>query len=179
MARDDLRLGVGARLLLLLPAVVCLQLPGWWKATALLPVAVAVVGIVPRRRRMRDWDVPEQEGRFPLDVVGVQHHAEQVLGLLGGPALARGEERVLPAILVAEPSNPVDVHAVAVQIDGRTVGHLAPGLAAAVQPAVLDLNRLGLRPRVGALVQARADVRDRTVLSVRLDLAGADVLRES
>lgn len=176
MAREELRLRIGLRLLLLLPAIACLQLPGWWKATAVAPAAVAAVGVVPWwRRRLRDWEVPGQEGRFPLDVVGVQHHATQVLALF--PGRAADSEAVLPAVLVAEPANPLDPHSVAVHVGGATVGHLAPGLAAAVQPAVLELNRRGLQPRVDALVQARSDARDHTTLSVRLDLAGAEALR--
>jgi hypothetical protein len=127
---------------------------------------------------MQDWDVPGQDGTYPLKVVGVQFFTDHLLRVLESTEPQAGAGvAVIPAALVPEPDNVVDAHAVAVHIDGRAVGHLTCAAAALAQPAVVELNRSGLRPCVNALVSVRRDLSGRWEARARLDLPGYAALR--
>lgn len=59
-------------------------------------------------------------------------------------------------MLVPEPGNPFDRHAVAVEVDGVHVGYLPAEVAPAYSPGLLDLTRDGLLPEVPVHLWARA-----------------------
>jgi hypothetical protein len=64
------------------------------------------------------------DGKFGFPIVGESHYQAE----LGEIARARGDDlsrRLVAALLVPEPNNFFDRHAVAVQIDKRTVGYLS------------------------------------------------------
>ena len=97
----------------------------------------------------RTWlDLGDHRGDLPADafrmdasgggyeVVGESYHRDGIAEIVGG-SRPESVKLVAWASLVREPDNPHDPNAVAVVIDGHTVGHLGRKDAAAVAP-VLD-----------------------------------------
>lgn len=76
------------------------------------------------------------------DVVGESHYLDSIMGIVGD-VTAEGREVRTTASLIAEPSNPHDRNAVAVQVSGTTIGYLPREDAPAYQPLLLDLQRRG------------------------------------
>ncbi|MEX1253942.1 MAG: HIRAN domain-containing protein [Dehalococcoidia bacterium] len=73
-------------------------------------------------------DVPPG-GRFRVEIVGEAHY-QDVLARLAGPKTSHGVSIYKAAMLAPEPDNPHDAKAVAVRIDGLTVGYLSREQAA-------------------------------------------------
>lgn len=77
-----------------------------------------------------------------MDVVGESHYRDAIAAIAGGPRL-EAVRLVASAALVPEPDNPYDRNAVAVWIEGRKVGHLSRGDAAALGPVLARLTAAG------------------------------------
>lgn len=76
--------------------------------------------------------------------VAGESYYEDALRAVLGPEVTSGIERMTLARLVPEPSNAHDRNAVAVQIDGQTVGYLPREDAARFQPMLSELGARGL-----------------------------------
>jgi hypothetical protein len=101
------------------------------------------VGLFSKKpQEVRDCLLP---GGDVVDVVGESHYQDALEAITGG----RTEEGVdceRWAYLLPEPDNPYDRNAVAVSIDGQTVGYLSRSDAAAYLPFLTQLwSRYGLR----------------------------------
>ena len=70
------------------------------------------------------FDLWGQRGWAGQDVVGESNYLDHVRRVIGRAHQANGAEHLHSALLVAEPDNAHDRHAVAVQIAGQTVGYL-------------------------------------------------------
>ncbi len=87
------------------------------------------------------------EGYANLEVVGESFHQDDLWSLAGGRGdPARHVHVDIIAIMTAEPDNPYDPNAVAVSINGLSVGHLSREDARLYQPGVLELLRRHGRP---------------------------------
>ena len=78
-------------------------------------------------------------GSHDLEVVGESHYQDALWRVAGG----RTTERVrveTQAMLVREPDNPYDANAIAVWIEGSTVGYLCRDDARAYRPGLLELE---------------------------------------
>jgi hypothetical protein len=63
-------------------------------------------------------------GTYLGDVVGESHY-QDALNVICGGKTERGHHKIVKALLVCEDPNPYDSHAVRVDIEGKTVGHLS------------------------------------------------------
>jgi DNA polymerase III epsilon subunit-like protein len=106
-----------------------------------------------QQKMLDHWDREEEEalkaagflyGEWDVKVVGESYHQSVIADLA-----AMGSEHA--ALLIREPDNPHDPHAVRVDISGRTVGHLSRDSAQDVELMLEHLQRIG-RP---AWVRAR------------------------
>jgi hypothetical protein len=66
--------------------------------------------------------------KFEFPVVGESHHQTLLEDICGGRT-EDGANHKCAALLVPEPKNPYDKNAVAVTVDGKTVGYLARDVA--------------------------------------------------
>jgi hypothetical protein len=76
-----------------------------------------------------------------ISVVGESHYQSDLWKIVGG---SRGAAEVTwkgKSLLVPEPSNPYDKHAVKVTVSGKTVGYLAGDLAEELQGPILRLGK--------------------------------------
>jgi hypothetical protein len=74
-------------------------------------------------------------GQQDLEVVG-ESYRQDVLWRLSGRTLGERVECDIVAVLVPEPTNPVDPNAISVQIDGETVGYLRRATAREYLPGL-------------------------------------------
>ena len=81
-------------------------------------------------------------GHFAVDVVGESYYQDNIEAICG-PRTETGERRTVTAILVPEPDNPKDPHAIRVDVDGRQVGYLSRDNA---QRYRAELRRQGITP---------------------------------
>jgi hypothetical protein len=81
------------------------------------------------------------------EVVGESHHLPELRKLFGHGS-GRPRDLECSALLVPEPDNKFDSAAVAVQIDGRTVGHLPREIAGSYRACLADLTARGQVARV-------------------------------
>jgi hypothetical protein len=89
--------------------------------------------------------VASESGR--VRVVGTQSRQDAVWNVVGPPTSDRDSRAHWhgEAVLEPEPTNPHDPNAVRVVVDGQMVGYLERALAARLQPALLELERRGVR----------------------------------
>lgn len=93
-------------------------------------------------REARDCLLP---GGDTVDVVGESHYQDALLATVGGRC-EDGADRERWAHLILEPDNPYDRNAVAVYIDGLTIGYLSRTDAQDYQPILTQLwDRYALR----------------------------------
>src|SRR6266542_3590930 len=78
-------------------------------------------------------------GGVEVEVVGESHHDDAFNKITGGRT-EEGHNFDCVAQLVPEPNNPYDTNAIAIYIDGLTVGHLSRQTAIAYQPIARRLN---------------------------------------
>lgn len=106
-----------------------------------------------QQKMLEEWDREEDEalkaagflhGEWDVEVVGESFHQPEIEEL----AALRSEHA---ALLIREPDNPQDPHAIRVDISGHTVGHLSRESALDVELMAEHLQRIG-RP---AWVRAR------------------------
>jgi hypothetical protein len=90
-------------------------------------------------------------GRIEVQVAGESFHQDAIETVEG----RRSPDSPLPAVLVPEPGNPHDSHAVAVYVDGEHVGFLPRHVAAKVQSALVTFGRA----QGGRLVSCPAEIR--------------------
>ena len=64
------------------------------------------------------------DSSFRVAVVGESHYQEALEAICGGRT-EDGVDRIIPARLIAEDTNPYDRQAVRIEVDGRHVGYLA------------------------------------------------------
>lgn len=93
------------------------------------------------------FDLWGSNGWCNQQVVGESHYLPALRRILPHGGRWR-EELELSALLVPEPANRHDPNAVAVRVDGSTVGYLPKEVAARYQPMLLDLARRELVARV-------------------------------
>lgn len=79
------------------------------------------------------------DGKYAVQVVGESHYQEALKSVCGGKT-KDGHHHPCHAALVREPRNEHDSNAIAVQIEGRKVGHLSRD-DAAKYAAVMDKAR--------------------------------------
>ena len=98
-----------------------------------------------QQKMLDQWDREDEEalktagflyGEWDVEVVGESYHQSEIADLA-----ALGLEH--SALLIREPDNPHDSHAVRVDISGRTVGHLSRDSALDVQLMMEHLQRIG------------------------------------
>lgn len=87
----------------------------------------------------------------PLEVVGESRYRNAIEGYVGRKAA--GHKTIVDAALIAEPDNPYDPNAIAVQISGQRVGYLSRGDALRYKPVMEWCKAEGFIPVV------RGDVR--------------------
>lgn len=91
------------------------------------------------------------------EVNGTEHRQADILQLLPPEARTeQGADRDTTAVLLPEPGNPFDRHAVAVEVDGVRVGYLPAEVAPLYSPGLLDLVHDRLVPEVPVHLWARA-----------------------
>jgi len=66
----------------------------------------------------------ESDNTFPLACVGESHY-QDALEAICGPRTEDGEDLEVPALIALEDTNPYDLEAVRIEVDGRTVGYLS------------------------------------------------------
>lgn len=81
---------------------------------------------------------PSFAGEYELEVVGESHYQPELWAACRGTIGDRIRHSVV-AVLVPEPQNAYDANAIAVQIDGTTVGYLPRDTAAMYRPGLLKL----------------------------------------
>ncbi len=91
----------------------------------------------------------EGDGSYRCPVVGESQY-QDALGQITGGKTEDGHEFECVAVLEPEPSNPYDSNAVAVRINGQTVGYLSKPLARAMCVTLKQHNLAGVQ--VGAVV---------------------------
>jgi hypothetical protein len=87
------------------------------------------------------------QGWCNQEVAGESYHLDALERLFSHP-LVDHEEVVTSALLIREPDNPHDAKAVAVQVDGATVGHLPREVAPRYQQILQHLERHGFVAQV-------------------------------
>jgi hypothetical protein len=87
-------------------------------------------------------------------VVGESNYLSHIKRVVGKAHRAEGAEHLHPALLVAEPDNPHDRNAVAVQIAGQTVGYLPREGAAGYSRVLQRLAAQGFVAEVQARIWA-------------------------
>lgn len=96
-----------------------------------------------RRPLLHDMDL-WTKGDWPrVDVVGEFFHKAAYRRILPSPVPRDGTDISVRAHLIPEPGNRHDPNAVAVSVDGLTIGHLAKEIAPEYQPMLIDLNQRG------------------------------------
>jgi collagen type III alpha len=100
------------------------------------------------------FDLWGQRGWAGHDVVGESNYLDHVRRVIGRAHQAEGAEHLHSALLVAEPANPHDRHAVAVQIAGQTVGYLPREDAPAYSRVFQRLAAQGFVAQVQARIWA-------------------------
>lgn len=85
------------------------------------------------------------EGRFRIHAVGESHYQRGLEEIAGGRS-DRGADLETIALLVPEPNNRYDPNAVAVWIEGKTIGYLSRDNAEVLQPEISRLHRQHDRP---------------------------------
>ncbi len=116
-------------------------------------------------------DVAYLPGRQQIPVVGLLYHEIAVRETLS--AIADGKDA--DALLLPEPSNPHDAHAIAVYMSGGHVGYVPRDVAAVLQPALISKSAShgGMPGGCPALVST-ADGKSRIVLTIDLSELGMD-----
>ncbi|MPQ96863.1 hypothetical protein GB931_02785 [Modestobacter sp. I12A-02628] len=134
------------------------------------------------------FDLWGQRGWAGRDVVGESNYLDHIKRVIGTAHQPDGAEHLHHALLVAEPDNPHDRHAVAVQIAGQAVGYLPREDAPAYSRVLQRLADQGFVAQVQARIWARdfddyeVDRRGNYVQStrfgagVRVDLGEAHLL---
>ena len=90
-----------------------------------------------------------------FDIVGEAYREEQIVAALGfRPALDEERIAMTTAELIPEPDNPHDSHAVAVRVDGHTVGYVSADVVRTIQPFIASIVQRGLVPVVDARIWA-------------------------
>jgi hypothetical protein len=108
-----------------------------------------------------------------VEVVGESQYMADIRHVVGQAHDPDGTDHDFDALLVPEPQNSHDPNAVAVQIEGRTVGYLGREDAARYSSVLLRLAEQGYVAQVGSRIWARdyndvdIDRRGRLVESVR------------
>jgi hypothetical protein len=93
------------------------------------------------------------EGSIRLEVAGESFH-QDALEELAGSGTEQGDRVEQLALLIPEPDNPHDPHAVGVWINRRQVGYLTRENAAVLQPAILSYHtRYGRAVACRSLIQ--------------------------
>jgi hypothetical protein len=111
-------------------------------------------------------------GGRELEVVGESHYQGALERAAGGRAPG-GVDFEVVATLVPEPKNPHDRNAIAIQVNGETVGYLARAVAVRYQPVVRRLADAGQVGQCNARIVGGWDrgSRDRGSFGIWLDLA--------
>ena len=94
----------------------------------------------------QQWQMVRLAGDGRVSVVGESHYQPALRAAAGGRTVARGDfESAIPvqAVLIPEPSNRYDDHAVRVEVNGNTVGYLPREAAEEYQPVLLNLVQQG------------------------------------
>jgi hypothetical protein len=68
------------------------------------------------------------DGAFEFPIVGESHYQAAIEAITGGKT-ERGAHHKCTAVLIPEPTNPYDLHAVRIDIEGQTVGYLSRDVA--------------------------------------------------
>lgn len=111
-----------------------------------------------------------------LAVVGESNYRETIERIVGRQA--GGHTAITNATLVAEPANPYDVNAIAVQVDSRTVGYLSRADAVRYKPVMDWARQQGFIPCVRADIKGgwRQDDGSWADFGVRLYVASPETL---
>ncbi|MCA9831758.1 MAG: HIRAN domain-containing protein [Dehalococcoidia bacterium] len=78
------------------------------------------------------------EGNTTLEVVGESRYQDDIWRIVGGRRSGGVRHPVL-AVLRPEPNNKFDPNAIAVQVEGRTIGYLSRDVAARYRPGLIKL----------------------------------------
>lgn len=164
----------GGLLLLILGLLVLGAAIAYWQLTIL------VVGLAVTWFLFRAWmkgpahvpDVVTLNGGRELEVVGESHYQRALERAAGGRKPAGVNVEVI-ATLLPEPRNPHDRNAIAIQVNGETVGYLARPVASRYQPVVRRLADTGQIGQCRARIVGGWDRgwRDRGNFGIWLDLA--------
>ncbi|MFK3979844.1 HIRAN domain-containing protein [Micromonospora sp. NPDC050397] len=125
----------------------------------------------------RPFDLWGQQGWCGQEVAGESNYAKDIRALFGRDFKPYGNEIMVQAHLIPEPTNKFDRNAVKVMCSGRHVGYLPKEQAALYSPVLTALLDQGWTPQLLARVWAEEredwdNPRRRTFVgSVRLDLA--------
>jgi hypothetical protein len=110
-------------------------------------------------------------GHHQVFVVGLQYHEQAVRETLA--AIAAGAEA--DALLMPEPSNPHDQHAIAIYMAGGKVGYVPRDLAAVLQPVLISESAAhGGLPAGCPVAVSTADGKTRMVLMIDVGELGID-----
>lgn len=153
----------------ILVALVFAGLPVAW---VLHKFASATLAAVPYRLGVRRARPPvdsmirlEGGGTYEFAIVGTSRY-RSALGKIHGAGSNDHGGRHVEAILLLESAS----QAVRVEIEGYTVGHLAPDLASEYRRRLAEKGYLNAKGACKARVSARHGAVDRVEYSVRLDL---------
>ncbi len=107
-----------------------------------------------------------------VDVVGESHYQEALEAAAGGRTPAGPLRPLVTALLIPEPANPYDPHAVRVDVGGRTVGYLSRIEAQRFAPLLADLQGMRTPATCRAWLTGGWDrgKADRGHFGIRLDL---------
>ena len=108
-------------------------------------------------------------GAYEFAVLGVSHYRPALEKLCDA---RQPDPRTVDALLVLEDTNPRDKSAVRVEIEGRTVGYLAPELAQAYRRRLVESGYPGARGicKARLVVRMHSSMGGHADYSVRLDL---------
>ncbi len=109
-------------------------------------------------------------------MVGEASYRETIERIVGRQP--SGHKVIINAVLVAEPANPYDVNAIAVQVDSRTVGYLSRADALRYKPVMDWARQQGFIPCVRADIDGgwRQDDGSWADFGVRLNVAPPEQL---
>lgn len=114
-----------------------------------------------------------RDGSYPTNAVGESHYQDAFEALCGGYTRS-GHQIACTALLVPEPSNPYDVNAVKVTIQGRLVGYLSREGAVRFHAEMAAAGRPGEGAQCAAMIKGgwRTNQYDEGSFGVSLGVPG-------
>lgn len=118
---------------------------------AILVAAFVVLKAFRRRSRGETFRIGDihGDGKFSVEVVGESHYLDNLRAIVGTRDAVRHE---CQALLFLDDRNEHDLKAVAVQIDGKTVGHLPREGARQYRARLQEAGVGRIAGRVGAVI---------------------------